>query len=81
MTTPSPTATYPTVANLDSAAISLSALCLIHCLGAPFVLSVLPILAAGFEAEWLHKAFVVAAVAISLLALSRSSMVAPEQRG
>ena len=47
-------------ATVDGFAISLSGLCLVHCLVLPVVSAGLPIVGAWAEAEWLHKAFVVA---------------------
>jgi len=53
-------------ANLaDVSAVSLSALCLIHCLALPFLAAALPVLASLSEAEWPHKAFVLAALPVS----------------
>lgn len=57
-------------ATVDGLAISLSGLCLVHCLVLPIVSAVLPIAGTWAEAEWLHKAFVVAAIPFSLLRLS-----------
>ena len=55
----------------DLAAISLSGLCLIHCLALPALAVTLPVVGAWAEMEWVHWAFIAAAVPISLLALSR----------
>lgn len=49
----------------DLSAISLSALCLIHCLALPFLAAALPVAASLSEAEWLHKAFVLTALPVS----------------
>jgi hypothetical protein len=49
----------------DLSAISLSALCLLHCLALPFLAAALPVAASLSEAEWLHKAFVLAALPVS----------------
>jgi len=57
-------------ATVDGLAISLSSLCLIHCLFLPILSAALPFVGIWAEAEWLHKAFVVAALPFSLLALS-----------
>lgn len=54
-----------TVHLADVSAISLSALCLIHCLALPFLAAALPVAASLSEAEWLHKAFVLAALPVS----------------
>lgn len=57
-------------AAIDGTAISLSGLCLIHCLALPIMSTALPIVGIWAEAEWLHKAFVVAALPFSAIALS-----------
>ncbi|MCR9268749.1 MAG: MerC domain-containing protein [Hyphomonadaceae bacterium] len=54
---------------IDGSAITLSSLCLIHCLFLPLISAALPIAGAWAEAEWLHKAFVAAALPFSLTAL------------
>ncbi len=56
-------------AAIDGTAITLSGLCLIHCLALPLLSASLPIVGAWAEAEWLHKTFVVAALPFSLMAL------------
>lgn len=56
-------------ATIDGLAISLSGLCLVHCLVLPIVSASLPIVGAWAEVEWLHQAFVVAALPFSLLTL------------
>ncbi|MEM9054961.1 MAG: MerC domain-containing protein [Pseudomonadota bacterium] len=56
-------------AAIDGAAITLSGLCLVHCLALPLVSASLPIAGIWADAEWLHKAFVVAALPFSALAL------------
>jgi len=55
----------------DAVAISLSGLCLIHCLALPVLAGSLPLLAIWAEAEWMHMAFVVLAAPVSLWTLSR----------
>jgi len=57
---------------VDGAAITLSGLCVIHCLALPMLAAMLPIMGLWAEAEWVHKAFVLAAVPISLLAITRA---------
>ena len=57
-------------ATIDGLAISLSGLCLIHCLALPILSASLPIVGMWAEAEWLHKAFVVAAFPLSLIRLT-----------
>lgn len=54
---------------LDKAAVCISGLCLLHCLALPIMAAFLPALSAAAEAEWLHKAFVVFAVPISVAAI------------
>lgn len=58
-------ATTKTARLVDVSAISLSALCLIHCLALPFLAAVLPVAASLSDAEWLHKAFVLTALPLS----------------
>lgn len=60
-------------ATIDGLAISLSGLCLVHCLVLPVLAATLPIVGVWAEAEWLHKAFVVAAFPLSLLRLTSKS--------
>jgi hypothetical protein len=64
-------------AAIDAPAIALSSLCFIHCLILPVLSASLPSLGVLAEAEWLHKAFVIAALPFALLALSsrRSSLL------
>ena len=63
-TAPSPAlASRAALARLDAAAVSLSGLCVLHCLALPLAASALPALGLVAEAEWLHRAFVVLAVA------------------
>lgn len=56
---------------LDASALSLSGLCLAHCLALPLVAAASPLLAAWAEAEWIHAAAVASAAPISLFALTR----------
>lgn len=61
----------PRAAAIDGVAISLSSLCLIHCLILPILSASLPSMAGMWiEAEWLHKTFVVAALPFALVALT-----------
>lgn len=55
----------------DVAALSLSGLCLVHCLALPALGVSLPLLGVWAEAEWVHWSFIALAVPISLWALSR----------
>lgn len=54
---------------LDSSAIGLSGLCLVHCLGLPILAAMLPTLGPWARAEWVHVAFVLLAAPLSALAL------------
>lgn len=64
--------TVANTAHLDRAAVGISALCLIHCLALPVFAAALPVLATVAEAEWLHKAFVLFAVPISVMAILKT---------
>ena len=57
-------------AAIDAPAIAFSGLCFIHCLILPVLSASLPSLGVLAEAEWLHKAFVFAALPFSLIALA-----------
>lgn len=57
----------------DGLAISLSGLCLIHCLALPLIAVSLPVAGILADAEWLHWAFVAFAAPVSLMALARPS--------
>lgn len=46
---------------LDGFAITLSSLCLLHCLFLPILSSALPLLSIGAEQEWIHKLLVLMA--------------------
>ena len=63
---------------IDAPAIAFSGLCFIHCLILPVLSASLPSLGVLAEAEWLHKAFVFAALPFSLIALAskQTSLVA-----
>ncbi len=62
----------PGAAAIDGAAISLSGLCIIHCLALPLLAAILPIAGMWAEAEWVHKLFVVAALPLSGFAIARA---------
>ncbi|GAB5455333.1 MAG: hypothetical protein Hens2KO_15620 [Henriciella sp.] len=64
-------------AAIDGPAIAFSGLCFIHCLILPVLSAGLPSLGVLAEAEWLHKAFVFAALPFSLIALAskRTSLI------
>ncbi|PVM88113.1 hypothetical protein DDF62_15135 [Caulobacter radicis] len=57
---------------LDSAAIGLSGLCLVHCLALPAMAALLPLAANLSHAEWLHPLFLAMAAPVSVFALARS---------
>lgn len=58
-----------TASLLDSSAIALSGLCLLHCLALPLLAATLPLLGAWSRAEWVHVVFAMAAVPLSSYAL------------
>lgn len=53
----------------DGVAMSLSGLCLLHCLALPVLAVGLPFLSVVAEAEWVHWLFVALAVPVSTYAL------------
>lgn len=55
----------PSYARLDGAGVGVASLCLLHCLVLPSLAALLPFLGAAAEAEWLHRALVLAAFPIS----------------
>lgn len=56
----------------DASAMALSGLCLVHCLALPLLASLLPLLGAWGEAEWLHAVFAGIAVPLSMATLWRA---------
>ncbi|MFA0924096.1 MerC domain-containing protein [Xanthomonas fragariae] len=54
---------------LDSSALALSGLCLLHCLALPLLAAALPLFGAWSQAEWVHVVFATAAVPLSGYAL------------
>ena len=56
---------------LDASAISLSGLCLAHCLALPLVAALSPLAATWAEAEWVHGVAIGLAAPLSGLALWR----------
>ncbi|MEM9738791.1 MAG: MerC domain-containing protein [Pseudomonadota bacterium] len=60
-------------ARIDVTAISVSGLCIIHCLALPVLVSTLPILGPVAEAEWLHRALVLLVLPVSALAFVRAT--------
>jgi len=61
-----------TASRLDPIAIGISSLCIFHCLALPILASSLPVLSYAAEAEWAHKALVIAALPVIAIALFRS---------
>ena len=59
------TSGFPT-RSADISAIGLSTLCLIHCLGLPLLIALAPAAFSWADTEWLHKAFVLLALVISV---------------
>lgn len=55
----------------DGFAIGLSGLCLAHCLALPLAASLLPVLGAWAEAEWVHWLFALVAAPVSAWTLMR----------
>ncbi len=50
---------------LDAGAVTLSCLCVLHCLALPVLAVSLPVFGAWADAEWMHKLFVLVAVGLS----------------
>ncbi|MEO0463843.1 MAG: MerC domain-containing protein [Pseudomonadota bacterium] len=55
----------PTGKKSDLAAITLSLVCIVHCLALPIFAASLPFIAVLAEAEWVHVTFAVLAVLVS----------------
>lgn len=62
-----------TARQADVAAISLSGLCILHCLALPVIAASLPVLGVVAENELVHKVLVVLTIPISLFAWFRST--------
>ena len=62
---------------IDGSAITLSTLCLIHCLLLPILSATLPVAGVLAEAEWLHRGFILAAVPFSAIALTSRQLSWP----
>lgn len=62
---------------IDASALMLSGLCLVHCLALPLLSAALPLAGVLSEAEWLHRAFVILALPVTLLAIRQT----PWRRG
>jgi len=56
---------------IDFSAITLSGLCVVHCLALPLFAAFLPLAGAWSEAEWVHKLFVALALPLSGFAIVR----------
>ena len=54
----------------DAVAVSLSVLCVIHCLAFPMFAATLPLFGVLSEAEWIHKLVVTIAIPVSILSFS-----------
>ena len=67
----------PGTTMVDGSAIVLSSLCLIHCLALPLLSASLPVLGVWAEAEWVHKAFVIAAIPFALIGLGSRRATLP----
>lgn len=67
------------ILRIDFAAITLSVLCLLHCLALPVLAATLPVLGAVGEAEWIHKLLVLFALPISGFAIYQTSEGAGRQ--
>jgi hypothetical protein len=55
----------------DAMGISLSGLCMIHCLALPLLVSLFPLAGAWAEAPWVHWLFVILAGPLAAYVLSR----------
>lgn len=69
-------ASNPTKANgfLDLIAITLSGLCVIHCLALPALIVALPALGIFTDEHWVHQLLISMAAPISLWAVGRSGL-------
>ncbi len=59
------------VSPIDAAAAGLSFACIAHCLALPIAAAALPILGVVSDQEWIHRAFVLAALPLSGFAIVR----------
>ena len=62
---------------IDWPAVTLSTLCLIHCLLLPILSATLPMAGVLAEAEWLHRGFIIAALPFSAIALTSRRVTWP----
>jgi hypothetical protein len=53
---------------IDASAVTLSGLCLAHCLALPLLISVLPVTFQGLQSELFHQVLVLFAVPLAMLA-------------
>lgn len=67
----------PSAALLDAGAVTLSGLCLLHCLALPLLASALPLFGAWADAEWVHLLFVAIALPLTGYALWRAARRRP----
>jgi hypothetical protein len=56
---------------LDASAITLSGLCLVHCLALPALAVTLPLTGLWAEQEWVHQLFALSALPITVFAMTR----------
>lgn len=56
---------------LDASAITLSGLCLVHCLALPALAVALPLTGLWAEQEWVHQVFALSALPITVFAMTR----------
>jgi hypothetical protein len=56
---------------LDASAITLSGLCLVHCLALPALAVALPLAGLWAEQEWVHQIFALSALPITVFAMTR----------
>lgn len=66
---------------LDGSAMSLSGLCMVHCLALPILTAVLPVLGPVARAEWVHILFVAMAAPVAAFALLRPEHGRPPPLG
>lgn len=67
----------PSSALFDASAITLSGLCLLHCLALPLLAAALPLFGAWAEQEWVHMALALMAVPLTSLAFWQAHRMRP----
>lgn len=72
-----PSPMKPTSSLLDAGAITLSTLCLLHCLALPLLAAALPLFGVWAQAEWVHIVFVGIAAPLTGFALWRAHRQQP----